>query len=173
MQKPKGKSKKKPQKPTRPAVDAALQDYDEGLGLLYKKQWKKAAAIFEKVVAEADNPHLGDRARQNLEVCRRRLRKQEEAEDPYLLAVFEKNQGNLDGALKLCEQHGKLDKDERYAYLAASIRSLAGEEDKALKHLEAAIRLEPKNRVHAYHDPDFKSLHKNDAFRGLTSESSS
>lgn len=173
MQKPKAKSAKKAPKPQPPAVDPALQAYDEGLGLLYKKQWSKAAAIFEKVVAEADSPHLADRARQNLEVCRRRLRKDQEADDPYLTAVYEKNQGNLDGALKLCEQHGKLDKEERYAYLAASIRSLAGEDAKALEHLKAAIRLEPKNRVHAYHDPDFKSLRQNDAFRGLTSESAS
>ncbi len=153
--------------------DAALKHYDEGLGLLHKQQWEKAAALFEQVVAEADSPHLADRARQNLEVCRQRLRQADDSTDPYLEAVFEKNQGNLEDALKLCKENGKLDKDERYAYLAASIQALAGDEKEALDYLAAAIELEPKNRVHAFHDPDFKHLRDSDDFRGLVSSSRS
>jgi tetratricopeptide (TPR) repeat protein len=153
--------------------DAALKAYGQGLELLHGKQWKKAAALFENVIDEADSSHLADRARQNLAVCRQRLRDDETLEDPYLQAVFEKNHGNLDGALELCKEHGKLDKEERYAYLAASIRALADDEKEALKHLQTAIRLEPKNRVHAFHDPDFKALHDGEEFRNLTSESPS
>jgi tetratricopeptide (TPR) repeat protein len=170
VQKPKKKDKQPA--PPKPMADSSLADYDEAIGLLHKKQWKKAAAIFEKIVAEADSPHVADRARQNLEVCRRRQRETQDSDDPYLQAVFEKNRGELDAALKLCEQHGKGGKDERFAYLAASIRALAGDEDKAIELLEKAIRLDPKNRVHAYHDPDFKPLHKSDAFRSLTTGSS-
>lgn len=160
---------------TKPSTsdDAVLKGYGEGLKLLHDKQWKQAAARFEVVIDEADNPHLADRARQNLAVCRQRLHDDETSQDPYLQAVFEKNHGNLDGALELCSQHGKLDKEERYAYLAASIRALAGDEKAALKHLQTAIRLEPKNRVHAFHDPDFEALHDGDEFRNLMSESPS
>ena len=78
--------------------------------------------------------------------------------DPYLSAVFEKNNGNLEQALELCQQQGATDKDERYTYLMASIQALAGAEDEALDLLQAAIRLEPKNRVHAYHDPGLRAV---------------
>ena len=153
--------------------DAALADYDKALGLLYQKKWKEAAPLFENVVASADSPHLADRARQNLEICRQRTRPEEDSPDPYLLAVFAKNEGNLEEALKLCTESGEVDKDERFAYLAASIRALAGDEEQAVEHLEAAIRLEPKNRVHAFHDPDFKELQGNEEFSAVISSESS
>ncbi len=147
--------------------DAALQQYGEGLGLLHSGKWEQAAELFEQTIAAAAGLQLADRARQNLEVCRRNTAQSPAGEDPYLQAVFEKNQGNLDGALELCLDQGEVDEDERYAYLAASIKALAGAEDEALDHLADAIRLEPKNRVHAFHDPDFKSLHGEESFSSL------
>ena len=49
-------------------------------------------------------------------------------------------------------------KDERFAYLAASIHAAEGRTDEAAKALSRAIELNPKNRVHAFHDPDFAEL---------------
>lgn len=144
----------------------ALEHYAKGLELLFAKKFSPAAELLEKAIAEADDRQLADRARQGLETCRRQLA-EDGAADPYLHAVYEKNRGNLDGALEICRAQGKEDEDERFAYLLASLFSLAGDRDQALAHLETAIRLEPKNRVHAYHDPDFEPLRGQDEFKSL------
>ncbi len=138
-------------------ADPALHRFKEAWGHLHEHKWQKAAKIFEEVIATADTSQLKERARQYLDLCQQKTQPSED-QDPYLRAVFEKNRGNLDEALKLCQEHGKVDEDERYAYLLASIRALTGDADQALEHLATAIRLEPKNRVHAYHDPDFQAL---------------
>ncbi len=148
---------------------AVLDHYAEALRLLHEKDWGEAAERLERVVAGADNPQLADRARQSLEVCRQRLAEAPPAEDRYLQAVFEKNRGNLEAALELCLA-GKVDKEERYAYLAASIQALTGAEEEALEHLATAIRLDPKNRVHAYHDPDFQALRGQEGFSSLLAQ---
>lgn len=156
-----------------PPPDAVVDDpdldvYDKALGLMHGGKWKQAAELFDKIADQTDSPHLADRARQNRVVCRHRLAKEDGSQDdPYLQAVFEKNEGNFDTARELCKKHGKLDQDERFAYLAASVEALAGSADRAVGHLATAIRLEPKNRVHAFHDPDFKSLRGSEAFAQL------
>jgi hypothetical protein len=67
-------------------------------------------------------------------------------------------------ALELCKRGGRQGKDERFAYLAASIHALRGEHDDALKLLELATEMNPKNRIHAYHDPDFAALRGREGF---------
>jgi tetratricopeptide (TPR) repeat protein len=145
---------------------ADLDRYTSGLELLHKKKWKEAKEVFERLAEEADHRQLADRARVCLDVCRRELA-DEAGEDPYLKAVFKKNRGEIDAALELCAAAGKADKDERFAYLLASLHSLAGEHDQAIVHLTTAIRLEPKNRIHAYHDPDFAELRGQEDFSQL------
>lgn len=147
--------------------EAAVSLYDEALRLLYEKKWKQAEKAFDKLISAADGPHLSDRGRQLRNVCRARLARQPEAPDPYLHAVYEKNRGNLDRALEICRKQDGADKSERYAYLMASIQALAGAEEEALDHLATAIDLEPKNRVHAFHDPDFRALHGQETFSSL------
>ncbi len=155
------------------AADAALESYGEALGLLHEKQWAKAAELFEQVAQEADDLQIADRARQNLATCRRHTESAGDGVDPYLAAVVEKNRGNVEAALGLCMAEGKQDADERYAYLLASLHSLAGSAEQALEHLETAIRLEPKNRIHAYHDPDFAELRGQEEFADLVAGPSS
>lgn len=136
---------------------AALELFTKGSRLLQEAQWAEAAKVFGGVADETDNATILDRTRQFLEVCRHRLEGEAVEADPYLQAVFEKNRGNLDGARELCGR-GDVEQDERFAYLMASIQALTDAPEEAFEHLENAIRLEPKNRVHAYHDPDFESL---------------
>lgn len=147
--------------------EAALADFSQAIELLFKKKWSQAAKLFEKVIAESEGMQLADRARQHLAVCNLQTEEVEEADDPYLQAVYEKNLGNLERALALCEKQDGAKGEEHYAYLMASIRALEGDEDEALALLETAIRLEPKNRVHAYHDSDFRALHGRDEFSQL------
>lgn len=156
------------------ADSAALETYTAALKQMHAGAWQEAAEALRQVMAEADNRHLADRARQSLVACERHMGSASgEGADPYLRAVFEKNSGNLEAAFELCKGHGRENEDERFAYLLASLYSLAGSSDEAFAHLETAIRLEPKNRIHAYHDPDFAELRGQEEFANLVTGASS
>lgn len=141
-------------------ADPGVEAYEKGLKKLYEEKWKAAAELLGKVREQTDQPELAARAAQLLAVCEARLAETAEGEvdDPYLAAVYWKNRGRLEKALELCEKADRGKDDERFAYLAASIHSLAGRLDEAEKALTRAIELDSKNRVHAHHDPDFDDL---------------
>ncbi|HXO21669.1 MAG TPA: hypothetical protein VOA87_17290, partial [Thermoanaerobaculia bacterium] len=88
-------------------------------------------------------------------------------EDAYLKAVYEKNRGNFAVALEICRRGGREKKDERWAYLAASIYVLEDRMEEGVQALSHAIELNPTNRIHAYHDADFAELRKNRDHRHL------
>ncbi len=154
------------------AAEAALADFGKALDLLHGGKYPQAGDLLEQVAGTAEDIQLADRARQHLKICRSRGAEDTENGDPYLRAVFEKNNGNLEQALELCRQQEAEDGDERYAYLMASIQALAGVDDEALGLLEAAIRLEPRNRVYAFHDPDFETLRGHEEFAQLVQAAS-
>lgn len=150
------------------ARDATLEEFETGLEHLYASRWKKAAKAMEKVIEEADEPPLVDRARQYLSICKVRQQDEPESDDPYLEAVMAKNRGDLEEAEKLIEKQGKkVEKEEKFAYLMASVKSLAGDADDALRLLGKAIELDRRNRVQAYHDPDFTELREREEFEEL------
>ncbi|HVS62942.1 MAG TPA: hypothetical protein VMT85_05485 [Thermoanaerobaculia bacterium] len=142
-----------------PYVDPTLTEYEAGLEAYYAKKWSVAAKKFSHVVEESDQPDIAARARVFLAACEEReAGAEEEGEDPYLEAVAAKNRGDYEAALELCGRGGRRGKDERFAYLAASALALQGQTDEAVKVLLQSIEMEPDNRIHAYHDPDFASL---------------
>lgn len=150
------------------ARDAALEEFEKGLEHLYASRWKKAAKGMEKVIEDADQPELVDRARQYLAICETRQQDDSEFDDPYLEAVMAKNDGDLETAEKLIEKQGKkVEKEEKFAYLMASVKALAGDADDALKLLGKAIELDRRNRVQAFHDPDFAELREREEFDEL------
>ena len=149
-----------------PGTDTSVEILGEALELLHDQQWGPAAEKLEAALAESDSKQISDRIGQYLQICRDRLAEHEASGDPYLDAVFAKNRGDIDGALKQVAEQGA-DDDERFVYLRASLEALAGRDETALEHLSRAIELEPKNRVHAYHDPDFASLKGSDPWREL------
>ncbi|MFP3939803.1 MAG: TPR end-of-group domain-containing protein [Thermoanaerobaculia bacterium] len=138
-----------------------LATYEEGLEALYGGKHKQAEKLLSRVAEECDQPELAERARQLLEGLHRGQADGEpESDDPFLLAVFEKNRGNHDRALEIVKAGGRTGKDERFAYLEASIYSLEERLDEAADALSRAIEMNRKNRVHAFHDPDFAPLRK-------------
>lgn len=151
--------------------DPALDALTEGLQALQRKDWPKAAELFESALAQSDRSDLSARARQFLASARQQMAEKptakEESGDPFLRAVFEKNRGGLAAALDLCRQEGREQKDERFAYLAASIHAVEGRLEEAVQALSRAIELNPRNRVHAYHDPDFADLRRDRDHRQL------
>lgn len=157
------------------AIDPALDAFAKALDAFHKKDWGKAAELLESVLVESDRADLSARARQYLAVSRQRLEEaagakakaKAEEGDPFLRAVVEKNRGDAATALELCRQGGRDQKDERFAYLAASIHAAEGRIEEAVQALSRAIELNPKNRVHAFHDPDFAELRKDRDLRQL------
>lgn len=147
-----------------PFIDPTLADFEKGLKLIHAGKFAEGKKLFAKVAAESEQVDLAARARSYLVTVQRRTAGQTGTEDPYLEAVLAKNDGDLEGALDACSRGGRRSKDERFAYLAASIRALQGETGEALELLGLAIELNPKNRVHAFHDPDFESLHNEPQF---------
>lgn len=179
---------KTPVEPTAPAKEAApprktlggsdpaLDALTQGLAALQAKDWAKAVKLFEQAVEQSDQPEVKDRARQFLTVSRQKAAVGEEPKaakgaadepDPYLQAVYEKNRGNLKEALEISRKGGRDQKDERFAYLAASIHAVEDRLDEAAQGLAKAAELNPKNRIHAFHDPDFAELRKNRDLRPL------
>ncbi|MCH9648465.1 MAG: hypothetical protein K0U98_09515 [Deltaproteobacteria bacterium] len=139
--------------------DPSVDSFGAGLEHLNHGKWKKAQAEFEKVIAKGDIPEVADRARQMLRVCEAfQSEPSGNSIDPFVQAVFEKNRGAYDAALKICSEGGRQTKEERFAYLAASVYALSGEADPATAALLTAVEMNPKNRIYAYHDPDFQSL---------------
>jgi hypothetical protein len=152
------------------AADPALAAYADALKAMHKQDWARAVKLFEKLAVDDDQPEVAARARQYLLAARQRLESDEAREaheDAYLKAVFEKNRGNLAAALEICRRGGRDKKDERFAYLAASIHALENRGEEAAQALSQAVELNPKNRIHAYHDADFAELRKDRDFRQL------
>ena len=152
--------------------DPALDAFTQGLAALQRKDWKKATDLLAKAVELADRPELRDRARQLLAVAHQKAPETAKPAkapevDPYLQAVYEKNRGELKAALDLCRKGGRDQKDERFAYLAASIHALENRLDEAVQALTKAVELNPKNRIHAFHDPDFAELRAHSDYRSL------
>ena len=164
------KEKPAPKRAAGKGADPALDKFTQALDAFHKKDWARAAELFEGAVAESDSLELSARARQYLAASRQRIdeaagskskgKAKQEDGDPFLRAVFEKNRGDSVAALELCRQEGRDKKDERFAYLAAAIHASEGRTEEAVEALSRAIELNPKNRVHAFHDPDFADLRR-------------
>lgn len=144
-----------------------LEIYEAALLALHHGRLAEAEGLFARVAHDCDQPELADRARQFHAVCQRDLATGEPAagQDPYLLAVYEKNRGNLARALEL--SHTASEQDERFAYLVASIHALEARTGDARRALGKAIDMNRKNRVYAYHDPDFAALRESEDFAPL------
>lgn len=148
--------------------DPSVKTYAKAVKALSQKKWKEARDLFQAILEETDRPELADRSRRYLAVAEEKLSKGGAPKvDPFLEAVYERNRGNLDEALALCGAGGRQGKDDRFAYLAASIHALRGESENAAKLLTTAIELDPKNRVHAYHDADFAELRTDEEYASL------
>lgn len=153
--------------------DPGLDAFTEGLAALQAKDWQKAVEHLEKAVELADRPELRDKARQLLVIPRQKVQeqggkaKEEPDVDPFLAAVYEKNRGDLQAALEISRKGGRDQKDDRFAYLVASIHAVEDRIEEAAEALAKAVELNPKNRIHAFHDPDFAELRKNRDYRPL------
>lgn len=151
-----------------PFVDPTISHFEKGLEAFHAKNWAAARKSFAAVLEECEQLELSARARLFLKACD----EQEEGEgtgidDAFLAAVVAKNNGDFDTALEITKSGGRAGKDERFAYLLASLTALGGEPEEALEQLEKAIAMNPENRIHAFHDSDFEALHELEEFQAL------
>ena len=142
------------------AVIDSVDHYKDGMAALYAGEWERAATLLDGVTSEGYG-ELAARAAQFAAVARQRLAAaapEEAPEDPWVRAVYEKNRGRFDEALRVCSEGGRCESDGRFAYLAAVLETLRGNLEAARGHLERAVVLDPHNRAHALHDPDLRPL---------------
>ena len=136
------------------------------------------AALQDGIQALADGKE--DAARKNLELAleselpevagkaRLYLRRIElapgpkQADDPYLRAVFDRNEGDYESVLSAAKWGGRWDKDARFAYLAAVALTALEDHTAARERLEVAIGLAPELEVQARYDPDLAPLYAGD-----------
>lgn len=143
------------------ADDPLIGAYSQGLESLQKKQWSAAVKTFRKVLEETDQPELAERSRRYLAMAESKAAGDDDAfakEDPYLVAVYHRNRGELDDALEICTRGQRASKDDRFALLAAGIYALRGDLDLAAEHLSRAVESDPRNRSYARHDTDFAEM---------------
>ncbi len=154
--------------PMRIENDPLVKVFESGLKAIQKGDYRQAAKQLQRVVDETDFPQLAQRARGFLLLAEQKASKGPSGpEDPFLHAVYERNRGNLEEALEICRRGGREGKDERFAYLAASLHALQGDHEAAAHSLRAAIEMNPKNRVYAFHDSDFGELRGSEEYAGL------
>ena len=146
-----------------------LDLFERALRALHAEAWKQAADVFERVIAESDQPELINRSRRYLTVALERSQGVQEvaADDPYLQAIYERNRGNFDAAMSIASAGGRRSKDPRFAYLVASIHMALDDLDQAAEYLRTAIELDPMSRVHAHNDAEFEALREAPEHAGI------
>ncbi len=147
-----------------------LELFERALKALHAGRFAQARGGFEKVIAQGDQPDLINRARRYLTIAAEQAKggpEDVEADDPYLQAVYERNNGNFDAALAIASAGGRRSKDARFAYLVASIHVAREEFEEAAGFLTTAIELDPMARVNAVNDADFAALREVEEYADL------
>jgi tetratricopeptide (TPR) repeat protein len=141
--------------------ETALKNFGTAIRFFYRRDYDKAAALFEKVAASPVR-EMADRARVHLRFCERKQlheKRPKTAEGYYARGVAALNGRNFDQAIEYLNKSDKMAPNQEHVHYAlAAVYGLQGDPDNAFNHLEASIRLRPQNRVQARHDEDFQAL---------------
>lgn len=141
--------------------ESTLKNFGTAIRYFRRKDYEKAAAIFEKV-ATGPVREMADRARVHLRFCERMRHhgsRPKTAEGYYARGVAALNSREFDQALQYLSKSDKMIPNQEYVHYAlAAAYGLQGDPDHALSHLETAIKLRPQNRVQARQDEDFQVL---------------
>jgi len=154
-----------------PAFTQAVQNYEAGIRAMQERKYDKAKASLEKVFA-GPSRELADRARVHLSGVTAHLTKTANSfkspEEHYDYAVSLMNDGDLEGARTHIDKILKQSPEADYAYYGMSLLDcLAGHSEDALRNLEQAIRLNPRNRLQARNDTDFQNMADDPRFTEL------
>ncbi len=145
------------QKP--PAGRTQAEDFDEAIRLFHQRDFASALQLFEKCAA-GENRDMAYTARQHILMCRQRIvQSQPELRTPddlYYHAVNLISQRRFaDAEQVLMRALEQAPRSDHIQYGLCLSRGLQGDLEGAARHLEIAIRLDPRNRAIARNDPDF------------------
>lgn len=141
--------------------DPAVEALEKGVQALQAGKEDQARKALEKAL-ESHLPEVVGKARSYL----RRLElpsSERQADDPYIRAVYDRNQGDYESVLNAARWGGRWDKEGRFALLAAAALAAQGEFDEARERLNVAFELDPETVSKAKYDPDLAQLFGEDA----------
>jgi len=148
-----------------------IASYEAALQLMQQGKYEKAHAAFDKMLA-ASPGDLADRIRMYISACLQQVAKGKTAfashEEQYDYAISLLNMGHYDDARghfkTIIDANPKAD----YAFYGlAVLASMTGASSDCLKHLEEAIRHNPRNRIQARADSDFQDMADDPRFTEL------
>ncbi len=92
--------------------DPAVEPLEKGLGALYAKKYAQAEKLLAQAEEISGQHDVANRARRYLAITRERsATAKKKSADPYLEAIYERNQGNFEAVLELCSRGGRQSKD--------------------------------------------------------------
>jgi tetratricopeptide (TPR) repeat protein len=147
---------------------AALEQYEAGMKYYGQQKFDKAKSWLEKA-AHSSVRDVAERAGRHLAVCEQKLQSSgptlRSAEDYYNAAIWRLNLGQYEEAQEHLERAQKLEgKTGHTEYALAAVYAQRNDADHALEHLKQAVTLDPRNRLLARSDADFKSLMEDPRF---------
>ena len=154
-----------------PRFAQAVQNYEAGLRAMQEHKFDKAKASLQKVIA-GPSKELADRANVHLSTCNQHLDRSttqfKTSEEHYDYAVSLINLGDYVSAREHLEKLTKqVPKADYVAYGLAALDCLTRHVEDSLRHLDEAIRLNPRIRFQARNDSDFQNLAEDPRFTEL------
>lgn len=148
-----------------------IDQFDAAMKLFHSRDFAAALKLFEQA-SKGSNREISHAAKQHWNMCNKRLEKFEPElqtpEDSYHYAI------GLIGSRKLTEAEQVLKKalelkpsGDLMLYALALCKGLQGDYSSSAKHLEQAIRIDPRNRNAARTDPDFQELVRQQPIRDV------
>ena len=159
------------QEPLRPA-DQQLKTWDAAVRLFSRRKYEDALHLFREA-ARGPAAHVADKARSYGQICERKMSGPEmefrNAEDHFYFGVERMNARDLDQAHYHLSRALRLQPEgDNILYALALCRGFAGDIAGAYENLKRAIDLDPRNRIMARQDSDFRNLAgKSSALRAL------
>lgn len=160
-----------PTEQRRPSYVDALSLYEQGVEALQRRDYERAGGFLRAVLERyPDEQELLDRARLYLRVCERQssppVALPQSAQERVYAATLSLNAGRYEEAVTHLRAVVDQNPDHDHAhYMLAVAHAMRGELEPARLHLNRAIELNPENRAHARHDPDFESMRQDEGFR--------
>ena len=158
-----------PQKPEA----AALGLFERGIRALQRHEFADAARAFGSLLqSHPAERALLERTRVYLDLCERELRRRPAApqsvEERLTAATLALNSRDDAQAERLAKSVISENADHDLAfYILGAIEARRGRVDRALAHLQDAVRVNPDVRVQVRADEDFHGLRENETFRAL------
>lgn len=139
-----------------------LEAFEKGVKLFSQQRFEEALAAF-RGTQSGPAVNVADRARQYIHVCERRISAPKlefrTADDHFNYGVERLNARDIEKARQHLKQALSMQpKGDHILYAMALCHGLSGDGNSAYENLKLAIELEPRNRLHARHDPDFMAV---------------